>query len=214
MFITFEGIDGSGKSTQAALLASYLEAQGFDVLRLREPGGTSLSEKIRALLLDPAGTVNPMAELLLYEASRAQLVRGVIAPALARDAMVVCDRFADSTMAYQWAGRGLDGAAVAMANDLACQGVVPDLTIVLDMEPEVAYGRACQGGMDRMEAEGLAFQARVRQGYLTLATREPQRIRVVDASGDEEAVEAIVQALVEAHLSNHGRTMGGGPRRG
>ena len=149
MFITLEGADGCGKSTQAALLAQTLEAAGREVVRLREPGGTPISEKVRALLLDPANAeMVPECELLLYEASRAQLTRQVIEPALARGAVVLCDRYYDSTYAYQAGGRGLDDALVRRANELGGCGCAPDRTLVLDLEPSVGYARATAGGAD------------------------------------------------------------------
>lgn len=197
IFVTLEGADGCGKTTQAALLARALEECGREVVRLREPGGTAVSEKVRALLLDPANSeMAPECELLLYEASRAQLVRQVVEPALARGAVVVCDRYYDSTYAYQAGGRGLDEALVRAANSLGSCGRVPDRTLVLDLDARVAYARATAGGADRMEAEGLAFQERVRDAYLRLAEQEPARVRVVDASGDEgEVLERITAAL-------------------
>lgn len=189
VFITLEGADGCGKSTQAELIACALEAAGKELVRLREPGGTPISEKIRALLLDPANAeMVPEAELMLYEASRAQLTREVIEPALARGAVVLCDRYYDSTYAYQAGGRGLDDALVRRANALGSCGRVPDRTLVFDLEPSVAYARATVGGADRMEAEGLAFQERVRAAYLRLAEQEPSRVRLVDASGEKDAV--------------------------
>ncbi len=191
-FITFEGVDGAGKSTQVALLVERLRAEGREVVQLREPGGTAISEKIRAILLDPANDeMSPECELLLFEASRAQLVREVIEPAVARGAIVVCDRFYDSTHAYQAGGRGFDDTLVRRANELGSCGLVPALTIVLDMDPEDAYERAGQRGEhDRMEAEGLAFQQRVRADYLALAEAEPERVRLVGAAGEPAEVAA------------------------
>lgn len=195
IFITLEGADGCGKSTQAGMLAEALAATGRELVRLREPGGTPISEKIRALLLDPANAeMVPECELLLYEASRAQLTREVIEPALARGAVVLCDRYYDSTYAYQAGGRELDDALVRRANLLGSCGVVPDRTLVLDLEPSVGYARATAGGADRMEAEGLAFQERVRDAYLRLAAEEPERVRVIDASGKKDEVAARVRA--------------------
>lgn len=191
VFITLEGADGCGKSTQAGLLVDALAAAGREVVRLREPGGTQISEKVRALLLDPANAeMVPECELLLYEASRAQLTRQVIEPALARGAWVVCDRYYDSTYAYQAGGRALDEALVRRANQLGSCGVTPDRTLVLDLDPATAYARATAGGADRLEAEGLAFQERVRAAYLRLAAEEPERVRVVDASGEKDEVAA------------------------
>ncbi len=189
IFITLEGADGCGKSTQAELIAGALEAAGKELVRLREPGGTPISEKIRALLLDPANVeMVPEAELMLYEASRAQLTREVIEPALARGAVVLCDRYYDSTYAYQAGGRGIDDVLVRRANALGSCGRMPDRTLVFDLEPSVAFARATAGGADRMEAEGLAFQERVRAAYLRLAEQEPNRVRLVDASGEKDAV--------------------------
>lgn len=188
-FITFEGIDGCGKSTQAARLVALLAAGGREVVAIREPGGTAISEKIRALLLDPDNAaMTADCELLLYEASRAQLVREVVAPALERGAVVVCDRYYDSTMAYQQAARGLDASVVAAANRLGSCGVDPDVTILLDLEPERGLARATEGGADRLEGEGVPFQRAVREGYLELASACPERIAPVDANGSEDEV--------------------------
>ena len=199
LFLTLEGIDGCGKITQAARLANALEAAGCDVVRLREPGGTDISEKIRALLLDPSNAkMCPECELLLYEASRAQLVRQVISPALERGAVVVCDRFFDSTLAYQEAARGLSSQVVRTANALGSCGVLPHRTVVLDLDPALALSRATAGGADRLEAEGLAFQQRVRDGYLRLVGEEPERVRLVDASGTlDEVYSALLGALAD-----------------
>lgn len=197
VFITLEGADGCGKSTQAGMLAEALAATGAELVRLREPGGTPISEKVRALLLDPANAeMVPECELLLYEASRAQLTREVIEPALARGAVVLCDRYYDSTYAYQAGGRALDDALVRRANLLGSCGVTPDCTLVLDLPTEVGYARATAGGADRMEAEGLAFQERVRAAYLRLAAEEPDRVRVVDASGEKDEVASRVRAAL------------------
>ena len=198
-FITLEGADGCGKSTQAALLADAIQAAGREVVRLREPGGTAVSEKIRALVLDPENSEMALeCELLLFEASRAQLVRQVIEPALARGAVVVCDRFYDSTFAYQAAGRSLAEQTIRAANALGSCGVAPDRTLVLDMDTDAALSRATRDGADRMEAEGVAFQRRVREGYLRLVAEEPRRVRRVDATGTvEEVAGRLADALAD-----------------
>ena len=188
-FITLEGIDGCGKTTQAALLARALKMNDVEVVLVREPGGTVISERVRDVLLDPANkAMAPECELLLYEASRAQLVREVIEPALARGATVICDRFYDSTYAYQHGGRGLSEELVDACNQFGSCGLRPSCTLVFDLEPEVALARATKGGADRLEAEGLAFQRRIREAYLKLAEREPERVHVVDAVGTPEEV--------------------------
>lgn len=196
--ITLEGIDGCGKSTQAALLARALELSGADVLRLREPGGTAISEKVRALLLDPANSeMGDVCELLLYEASRAQLVHEVIAPALAAGRMVVCDRFYDSTTAYQAFADGLNRNMVQEANALAVNGHHPDLTLVYDLDVEEALRRRCgRAAEDRLELKGLAFQAKVAEGFRVLASEEPARVKLVDAAqGVDEVFEQTVAEL-------------------
>lgn len=209
-FITLEGVDGSGKSTQASLLVERLREQRREVVALREPGGTPISEKIRALLLDPENAeMADECELLLYEASRAQLVREAIEPALLRGAIVVCDRFYDSTHAYQHGGRGLSDALVSRANELGCCGLSPDVTLVLDIDPAAALARATAQGADRLEAEGLAFQQRVRKDYLALAKADPARVRVIDAAGNPELVAgridaALARAGVSAGEVSHG----------
>ena len=191
VFVTLEGVDGSGKTTQTALLVRALEEVGREVVRLREPGGTAISEQIREILLDPTNSAMcDECELLLYEASRAQLVREVVEPALAAGKVVVCDRYYDSTYAYQAGGRGLADDLVRRANVLGSCGRVPDVTVVFDIEPRVAWGRAIANGADRLEAAGLSFQEKVRAAYLRLAAEEPARVRTVDADGTIDEVNA------------------------
>lgn len=193
-FITLEGIDGCGKSTQAALLADALGTAGATVCRLREPGGTSISEQIRSLVLDPSNTeMGATCELLLYEAARAQLVHEAIAPALAAGASVVCDRFYDSTTAYQAFAGGLERERVRLANELAVNGTHPALTLVFDLPVEEAAARARgRSAADRMEAKGLAFQKRVAAGFRAIAAEEPARVHLIDATGTPDEVHARV----------------------
>ncbi len=189
MFITFEGIDGCGKTTQVKRLVSAFRRAGNKVVSLREPGGTTISEAIRSMVLNPAmSSMCNETELLLYEAARAQLVREVIEPALARDVIVVCDRYADSTFAYQYAARGLDKELVCRANELGSCGVVPDITIVLDMDVDTAYRRATAQSCDRLEQEGRAFQTRVRNGYIELARLYPERVHLIGGDDTPQAV--------------------------
>ena len=199
-FITLEGVDGAGKSTQARLLARALELAGYQVVSLREPGGTAISEKIRALLLDPANTaMGDTCELLLYEAARAQLVHEVIAPALAAGKVVLCDRFYDSTTCYQAFADGLDRQMVRDANSLAVAGTHPALTLVYHITPEQAALRmAARGAADRMEAKGMAYQQRVAGGFRKIAKQDPQRVKIIDASGDIKCVFAQVRAQLGA----------------
>jgi len=200
-FITFEGPEGGGKSTQLRRLAAALEQAGRRIVCTREPGGTPAGEAIRDILQhDKAGgPICPAAEALLFAASRAQLVRQVIRPALARGDWVLCDRFADSTTAYQGYGRGLPLAQVLAINAFALDGTLPDLTILLDLpvgDGLARLARRAGGAKDRIEREALAFHERVRNGYLELARRWPERFRVVSAAADADAVAAAVWKLV------------------
>lgn len=201
-FITVEGIDGCGKSTQARLLVEDLERAGYDVLALREPGGVAISEKIRALLLDPANVeMSATCELLLYEAARAQLVHEVVAPALAEGRVVVCDRFYDSTTAYQGYAGGVPLDAVTRANELAVGACAPDLTFVFDIDPALAAERTVSRAQDRMEAKGMGYQRRVAEGFRAIAAAEPTRVKLIDAARDIDAVHADVMAAVASVLS-------------
>jgi dTMP kinase len=196
MFFVFEGIDGSGKSTQAARLAEALEQRGFAVARARDPGGTPLSDRVRALLLDPDTVVAPSAELCLYAAARAQLVAEVIRPALDAGKAVVCDRFTWSTWAYQGAGRGLDPAHIEKLEDVSCMGLRPAHVFLLDLEPERRAERLRLAGktLDRLEREGEAFYARVRRGFLDLAASRPGEGTVLDASRPADVLHAEILA--------------------
>lgn len=204
LFITVEGIDGCGKSTQARLIAAALEAAGHDVLRLREPGGVKISEQIRAILLDPANAeMGDVCELLLYEAARAQLVHQVIRPALAAGKTVVCDRFYDSTTAYQAFADGLDRNMVSQANELAVDGCRPDLTLVFDLPAEDALRRRSgREAEDRLELKGLEFQERVAAGFRAVAADEPDRAKLIDAGGSiAEVFSGVAAELRSAGLS-------------
>lgn len=197
--ITFEGGEGAGKSTQIGRLAARLMSEAgvpeSRIRRVREPGGTVLGEGIRDILKRPESRIGGPAEALLFAACRAQLVEDVIRPALAAGDIVLCDRFADSTVAYQQGGRGLPPAAVAAVNRLACGEIAPDLTVLLDLDPAAGLGRASArdaGRADRLEALDLAFHRRVRETYLAIARAEPRRYLVLDATRPaDEVAEAI-----------------------
>jgi dTMP kinase len=196
--ITFEGIEGSGKSTHARLLAERMRSAGFKVVEVREPGGTRIGETIRLLLSGKhrAGIICPPTELLLFMASRAQLVHEKIIPALRRGVHVVCDRFSDSTLAYQGYARGCNLKLIASMNAFAVQNLVPDMTILLDLALQAGFKRLHyrnrrQGtGKDRIESESMAFHKRVRDGYLDLAVKNPERFRVVNANRPPRKVHA------------------------
>lgn len=211
MFVTFEGIEGTGKSTQIERLAAHLSARGREVLLTREPGGSRIGRELRAVLLRTENQdLAPLAELFLYLADRAQHVAEVVRPALAQGKIVISDRFTDSTVAFQGFGRGLDVGLLTQLNAAAVAGVMPGLTILLDVDPELGLSRArarnlalgtacCEG---RFEAEDVSFHARVRAGYIELARREPSRIRVVDASRSPDAVFEDIRRIVDERLQN------------
>jgi dTMP kinase len=197
VFITLEGIDRSGKSTQAKLLA---EALGPRTLLVREPGGTAAGERVRELLTDPELKLDPLAELMMFCAARAQLVSEVIRPALEAGRDVVCDRFADSTVAYQGHARGLGAERAERACELATDGLAPDLTLLIRVDPEVAAAR--DGTSDRFEAEGAELQRAVAAGYEALAAAHPERIVVVDGEAPAEQVHAAVKEVVARRLGS------------
>lgn len=209
MFITFEGIEGTGKTTQIARLKEYFEAQGREVLLTREPGGSRVGRELRQMLLHVDNAdLTPITELFLYLADRAQHVAQVIRPQLEAGRVVLCDRFADSTIVYQGFGRGLDTAILRQLNEVAVDGIWPDLTIVLDIDPEVGLKRATLRNLDdgkakeegRFEAEHISFHRRIREGYLTWAALNRDRIKVADASATPDEVFERVKALIKTHL--------------
>ncbi|MBI4395926.1 MAG: dTMP kinase [Elusimicrobia bacterium] len=212
LFITLEGTEGGGKSTQARLLCEFLKEKGFETVRSREPGGTGVAEAVRHILLHPSSRIAPMTELFLYEAARAQHVAETIRPALERGCAVVCERYTDSTEAYQGYGRGLPLPQIRELNRIATGGLRPDLTILLDVPVEkglskartlgkkiVDRGRRHAGG-DRLEREPLDFHKRVRQGFLAIARREPRRVRRVRWEAGADRVHARVVRVVEDFL--------------
>lgn len=212
-FLTFEGIDGSGKSTQARLLDEHLRDEGRDPLLVREPGGTELSERIRSLLLEPDFNVRPMAELLLFSAARTQLVAERIRPALEAGRIVICDRFYDSTTAYQGAGRGVaDPEWLQSFHRRVTGGLVPDRTYLVELDPETARTRREADGAegDRMETEDQGFYNRVVAAYSTLAEEHPERFRRLDGHRSIEALHADVRADVEAILKDRPGTPSSG----
>jgi dTMP kinase len=201
-FVTFEGVDGSGKSTQLARVTARLAAAGIVPLVTREPGGTPLGERIRAVLLDPGNRPGPLSEAHLMVAARADLVATVIAPALAAGRMVLCDRHADSTIAYQGYGRGLDVEMLRSWNRAATVGLTPDLTLLYDLDPAAGIERraAAVEGSNRIDREPLEFHRRVRRGFLDLAHSEPGRFVVLDASGDPREIEERSWSAIERIL--------------
>ena len=195
LFITLEGDDGVGKSTQAQMLASWFEAHGRTAIHVHEPGGTQLGEKIRSLLLSKEQEgMTAISELMLFEAARAQVMQEVIIPALERGDAVICDRFVDSTLAYQGFGRELGEARVRAINDFACGGIMPDRTLLLTLDADTAkervLDRSADGTGDRMESAGDAFRARLRDGFAAIAGAEPSRVHVIDATGTPAEVHA------------------------
>lgn len=200
LFITFEGPDGSGKTTQLQRVADALRQEGYEVLESREPGGTMLAEKVRDIVLDGSLPLLNKTEVLLYLAARSEHVSRVLQPALEAGKIVLCDRFSDSTLVYQGLVKGMNADGLGMLrilNDYASDGLTPDLTLVLDGRPEIlAARRSLRGVSDRYEDRGLQFQKQVRQGFLTLAAQEPQRMQLIDAEQQEQLVcAAIMQAI-------------------
>ncbi len=203
VLITFEGPEGSGKSTQVALLAQELEKRNFKVLCTREPGGTALGEEVRKILLNKVEKMEPLSELFLYAAARFQHTVERIKPALKKGQVIICDRYLDSSIAYQAYGRGLDLQTVEMVNNLATDLIKPDITILLDLDPEEGLGRFKGRELDRMEKENLLFHRRVRQGYLELGNRE-ERFLVFEADLDERELHSLILSKVLYYLVERG----------
>jgi dTMP kinase len=205
VFITFEGVEGCGKSTQIEMLRRYMEELGHDVVQTREPGGTPIAEAIRDLLLDPTNDgMGDSTELLLYEAARAQHVHSLIGPALEAGKVVLCDRFADSTTAYQGAGRGLSDEILGQLHRIATRDIWPDLTFIIDIPAKTGLERARKRGeADRIEQESLAFHERVRQRFAQLAKQAPERITIVDGHGTIHDVSLLIRARVDTFLKHY-----------
>lgn len=201
-FLVLDGLDGCGKSTQARRLVERLRAEGHDVLHTREPGGTRTGEAIRALLLDPTrGEMSLRAELLLYMASRAQIVEEVLRPAIEAGKVVVCERYLSSSIAYQGVAGGLGADEVARVGTFATGGLAPDLTLILDIDPQEGLSRVSRG-KDRIEGRSLAYHEAVRRGFLDLGAKDPSRYAVLDARGAEEDVAERVWQLVRRSLGS------------
>ena len=213
-FITFEGIDGSGKSTQLRLLNTYLRAHGCNALVTREPGGTALGLRLREALLDALEEVDPLTELLVFAADRAQHVRRMLLPALEGGAVVISDRYADATVAYQGAGRGFTPELISQIVQLATEGLKPDLTLLFDVSITESVSRttrrstgknaSVKGGRDRLDIEDAEFHTRVRDAYLQIAAAEPERVKIVDTAGPVEQTQERVRELIVPFLRRRG----------
>jgi dTMP kinase len=212
-FITFEGIDGSGKSTQLRLLNNFLRANGFNALITREPGGTPVGLRLRAALLDASEEVDPLTELLVFAADRAQHVRRVIRPALESAQIVISDRYADATVAYQGAGRGFSPELISEIVQLATEGLKPDLTLLFDLGIDESTTRttrrstgksSSKSGRDRLDIEDADFHGRVRDAYLRIARAEPERVKIVDSSGPVEVTHEQVKQIIVPFLQGRG----------
>lgn len=204
LFISFEGIEGTGKSTQARLLSEYLSKNGYAIVLTEEPGGTPIGLRIREVLLSVEHKeMDPVAELLLYNASRTQHVKEKILPAINRGEIIITDRFSDSTVAYQGYGRGIDLKLIYSLDRISTGGLMPDITILLDLDVEVGLKR--NRGInktDRLELEDVKFHKKVREGYLELAHREPERIKITDASGSIEEIHSKIVEIVTDFIAN------------
>jgi dTMP kinase len=209
IFITFEGIEGSGKSTQLELLCDYVASRGIDYVRTVEPGGTMIGEEIRKILLSVEHSgMTSLTELLLYASSRAQHVGEVIKPALKGGRVVVCDRFSDSTIAYQGFGRGLDMDLIAQLNAMCTDGIIPDITFLLDIDVETGLKRnRTANKIDRLELEAVAFHTKVRDGYLSLMEKEPGRIRLIDSNKSVEEISDSVAGEFRDYMEKKGNVV-------
>lgn len=194
MFISFEGIDKSGKSTQVSLLSDYLKNKGYKVVKTCEPGGTELGEKIKAILLHSSNKISEVSELFLYLADRKEHIEKVIKPALREREIVICDRFLDATVAYQGYGRGLDIAWIDKLNEITTQGILPDITFLLDIYPSLSKQRG--GEDDRIEEEKVTFYEKVRQGYLEIAKSYPKRIKVIKGELTLKEIHLTIRKIV------------------
>jgi dTMP kinase len=203
MLITFEGVEGAGKSTQVDLLQTYLTNKGYSVLKTREPGGTLFGEELRRVFLQPHLSVSPLAELLVFVAMRAQHVEEVIMPALQERKIVLCDRFVDATYAYQGYGRGIDLGIIETLNRLATKGVRPNLTVLLNLTAAAGLKRK-SGPTDRFEKESVAFHRRIQKAYLKLAKEDSRRFFIVDAGGSVDDLHRHIREEVERLLESHG----------
>ncbi len=198
-FITFEGSEGCGKSTQSKLLYKYLKAKGYKAIYLREPGGTKISEKIRKVLLDPENHITPVCETLLYMAARAQVVDELIKPALSKGRIVICDRFLDSTLAYQGCGLGINIDFIKTLGNFVTCGVKPDLTILLDLAIKKGLKHR-ESREDRIEKRSYLYHLRVRRGYLKLASLEPKRIKIVKVDKDKNKTQLTIRKTIEKYV--------------
>ena len=212
-FITFEGIDGSGKSTQLRLLGNFLRANGCDALLTREPGGTTLGLRLRAALLDAMEEVDPLTELLVFAADRAQHVRRMLRPALDAGRVVISDRYADATVAYQGAGRGFPPELISQIVQLATEGLKPDLTLLFDLSIDESTNRTARRSTgknagriprDRLDIENAEFHSRVRDAYLQIALAEPERVKLIDSSGPVERTQERVREIIVPYLQSRG----------
>lgn len=201
LFITFEGIEGCGKSTHSKLLANYIKDLGYPCIHTREPGGTNLGEEVRVTLLKSSNIeISDLAELFLFEACRAQIVKDIIKPALDEGKIVICDRFSDATLSYQGYGGNIDINMIKALNKTATNNLFPDLTILLDVDTAEGLKRAGRKGVDRMESKGIAYHNKVRLGYLKLAKENPKRIKVIKVKGAIDKVQLHIRKEVDSVL--------------